>query len=463
MKLLPLIVGACAFIVASAYAWPYTVDDAFILARYARTIAEGAGYGMHGGEWTDGVTGPLGLVPGVVGTWASLDPVVVQKAVGVVAYLVAFIRVGALLPAARDRAVYALFAVGPASVAVWAIAGLETGLAAWAAGELLRSRIRGGTVAGVLALACVPWLRPELVPFAVVLATVGLPPRRMGFAVAVLAGSLLALIAFRVACFGSPLPLAVRAKPGELGHGLEYVASAVLLLSGVGGAVLMARGAGRRGPAVLAVGVALAVHIGAVALAGGDWMPGFRLFVPVIPAFAWFVASTCCDDGRLDGWSRVALAVAVIVFAADGPLEWHRARVAGVELAAAAERVRAVLDAHGGSTALVDVGRIPYPDTPVLDLGGITDPTVASLPGGHLDKRIDTALLDARDVRRVVLHSTSKPTLRGGQALGMRPFPVEARLLRDAAFRERYRPVRVERVSANYWYVVFRREAAGAN
>ncbi len=68
-------VAALAVLVVGAAAWPYTVDDAYIVARYASRIASGDGYTMNDGHATDGVTGPLGLVPGVIASAAGLDPV----------------------------------------------------------------------------------------------------------------------------------------------------------------------------------------------------------------------------------------------------------------------------------------------------------------------------------------------------------------------------------------------------
>ena len=42
-------------------------------------------------------------------------------------------------------------------------------------------------------------------------------------------------------------------------------------------------------------------------------------------------------------------------------------------------------------------------DFAVVDLAGVTDETVAMLPGGHTSKRIDDSLLRNRDVDAIVL------------------------------------------------------------
>jgi hypothetical protein len=39
----------------------------------------------------------------------------------------------------------------------------------------------------------------------------------------------------------------------------------------------------------------------------------------------------------------------------------------------------------------------------VLDLAGVTDPTIASLPGGHTSKRVPEGLVESRGVDHAVL------------------------------------------------------------
>ena len=54
--------ASAAVLGVGALAWPYTVDDAFIVARYAHNLAAGLGYAMNAHQPSDGVTGPLWLL-----------------------------------------------------------------------------------------------------------------------------------------------------------------------------------------------------------------------------------------------------------------------------------------------------------------------------------------------------------------------------------------------------------------
>src|SRR5687768_15820948 len=78
---IPLLGAACVLVVG-ALAWPYTVDDAFITARYARNWLAGAGYAMNPGQPSDGVTGPLWLLPHLVAIRLGLDPIASAKLTG---------------------------------------------------------------------------------------------------------------------------------------------------------------------------------------------------------------------------------------------------------------------------------------------------------------------------------------------------------------------------------------------
>ena len=60
----------------------------------------------------------------------------------------------------------------------------------------------------------------------------------------------------------------------------------------------------------------------------------------------------------------------------------------------------------------------------IVDLAGLTDPSIAVLPGGHTSKAVDLAMLLDRDVDTVVLYGE--------------PRIVEERLLRSAYFAEKF-------------------------
>ncbi|MEO0325625.1 MAG: hypothetical protein AAF447_21900, partial [Myxococcota bacterium] len=130
---LAAMLGLAAWCVAAA---PFTVDDAYIVARYGRRLVAGLGWTFRDGPPTDGVTGPLWVLPAALG--AAVEDLglagasmAFPKALGAGAALAA---AGVLTASAGRRFggaapwVAALLAV-QAQLALWSVAGLETGLA----------------------------------------------------------------------------------------------------------------------------------------------------------------------------------------------------------------------------------------------------------------------------------------------------------------------------------------------
>jgi hypothetical protein len=467
---LALGVGLGGVLLVAVLAWPYTVDDAFITARYACNIAAGRGYAMNAHDPSDGVTGPLWLVPGTIACAARIDPVLAAKAIGLLCALVA---IALLLRALRRRAggraaacVAALVLALSPSIATWAVAGLETGaatlgvtLAALAAIRRPRPAAWSLGAAGAL----LAWLRPELaLSYGVLLAYVALRDRRAA-ARALAAASLGAgaLIAFRLALFGDVVPLAYRAKSGTLAYGLSYTTSSVVLATTLAGVVLAVRAVQRGGAAERALAAALIAHLAALVLAGGDWMPGYRLLVPVLPLYAWLAGVGAVRGFRAHRW----LGVALVALACALPALDLVTRIGDMR-ASTAERARAVelagwLRAHARSVALVDVGVIGYASgLPVVDLGGLTDPRIARAPGGHLDKRIAPAYLRERDPDAIVLHTSNTPQVGPDRRLlpGNEFFAVERRVAEMRFVRERYRVARAVHYARDYEYIVLVRD-----
>jgi hypothetical protein len=136
-------------------------------------------------------------------------------------------------------------------------------------------------------------------------------------------------------------------------------------------------------------------------LAGGDWMPLSRLAVTVLPTVV-LAAAYLLGRGSL-GWSvpRLGLALCgqIFAFVQAGPAA---AGVGDKRMAVIAQL--APLLSSSRSVAALDVGWVgAATDASIVDLAGITDPTVAALPGGHTSKRIPPSLLLARDVDTLVV------------------------------------------------------------
>ncbi|MCB9591703.1 MAG: hypothetical protein H6719_03120 [Sandaracinaceae bacterium] len=459
--------GAAATAGVAAAAWPWTVDDAWVTARYARRILAGEGYTFVDGPPTDGVTGPLGLVPDLLGEALAGDPMLGAKLAGGIAAAlgVALVIRRAGRESARHAVVTAVLVALWPLVGIWSVAGLETGLATLAACGVAVALVEGRAVGLGLAVAAMAWLRPEAAPAcAVALALFSREHgRRSAPAWALAVTGALAVVAFRLALFGQPLPLSAAAKPADLGHGLEYTARAFLVVLGVFGALpvfFAVRAPGpRRGLAFV-----LGVHVLAVVLAGGDWMPGFRLFVPWLPALALVMAGPIAE--RLEPGARarrvgaVALAVgAVAVPAFAGALALLDARAGGAARDAAGAELAAYLRATSQRVALVDVGYLGFAsDRDLVDLGGITDPVIGRLAGGHVDKAIDPGLLLERDPDTIVLCSRIPPVVdEQGHLQRFAGHPVEGRVAAMPWVRAQMRVTRVEPYAPGVWYVVLSR------
>lgn len=438
--------AALAVIALGLAAWPYTVDDAYVVSRYARRLATGLGWTFVDGPPTDGVTGPLWMLPAWLGEMLGLGAPVLQKATGLAAA-----AAGAWWLARHAGWPAALVLATQSTLAIWGVAGLETGAAVLlgaVAAVAARPGARGrrsewqlGASLGLLA-----WVRPELAPFAAVL-LVAKGSRR---AWALAASLALALIVFRVAMFGSPWPLPMLAKPADLGSGATYVARAVIFTTGLAGLPLAFFGARQRGRAL---GLAIVAQLLTLAVAGGDWMPGWRLVAPLLPGYALLCAAGYRTFPACSRVPRWYLGLACLAGLLDAGVQLPAVRDAG-----AARRAAAPLAAEVGaleSVALVDVGYLTWrSDVHVFDLGGITEPVVARAEGGHLDKAIPLGWLAEEPPEVVLVHASVPPRVDDeGRLETLAGYPVERELAASRWLRAHYRHRRDIAYSPGYLYV----------
>ncbi len=469
---LPEVVAGGGLTLLAILALPYAVDDAFIVFRYADNLAAGAGWTFNAGAPpSDGVTGPLWVVPAWLAVVTGLSPVWVARGVGLAGGVIA-----ALLVVRRLRgrcggrrgswAAAALLALMP-QLAIWCIAGLSTGAAAaLATGAALAATARPHPRPFVLGgcIAALAWLRPELAPFAsVLLGGAALRGRRVGMrAFAVAACGAASVLAFRLYLFGDPLPLSFYAKPADVPFGVGYAVRGAMVLTGIGGIGLVALSSliGRRDDRLL--GVALLVHLAAIAVAGGDWMPGFRLHAPVLPIYAWVAGALFTrPPPRIVAPKVLGVALLVMALVVPGLDAWvqvPRASDAGLVRRTDGGRVAETLRAHGDSVALVDIGYLGYlSGLRVVDLGGVTDEVIAHASGGHADKEIDLGYLDSRAPELVVLNSRDEPVIDDDGRVHLRgALPVEHRLARSGWLTRGYTLLRVMPYGEGY-YVLFGR------
>src|SRR5690606_30666658 len=139
----------------------------------------------------------------------------------------------------------------------------------------------------------------------------------------------------------------------DAAHGLYYAAGA-LLFSGPP-VLLVARRAYRdASPRTRAIAVAAGAHVVSLVLVGGDWMPLYRLFVPVLPGIVLAGAELLVrwlSRGLVASTRVVASAVAGPTAGRSGP----RAARVGAQRAALIAAARPAL-AGARRIAALDVG-----------------------------------------------------------------------------------------------------------
>ncbi len=169
--------GAAAALGVAIF-WGFTVDDAWITARVAWRLANGAGYRFNAaGPPVDAVT-PLGWVYALV-PFARRSPagaLQFARYSGAIAWIVAAAWFGSNARRAAKNPYYTIGLFAGAPLGAWSSAGMETGfivaLCTLALGESL-----GATLAAAIAAA----LRPELIPFCSILALRRIGSKRKDF------------------------------------------------------------------------------------------------------------------------------------------------------------------------------------------------------------------------------------------------------------------------------------------
>jgi hypothetical protein len=443
-----MLLGVLAALGPALWMWGFTVDDALIPVRYARHLSAGLGWRFGDGASTDGVTPlpwPLFLVP-LARTGTALDVLVRAKLLGLAAWVVAGAALGravGLERAAPGWARGAILAVVALSVplAAHGVSGLETPLAtllATSAVVLCRRPWAAALCAGLAAS-----FRPEMAPWACALAaglslSSGEGPRGVMRAVA------LALVPFgvcavvRALAWGRPAPLAVWAKPSDVAHGLAYAAAGAVVA--VLPVLVAAPRALARTPRGMAIAVAAIVQGAVIVGVGGDWMPYARLWVPVLPSLAYAGALVAARAATAATVIRfvVAIGLASALLVRNG----GEGRRVGPDRAALVARARPWL-ADAKRIAALDIGWVSAAtDADVLDLAGVTDPEVASLPGGHTSKRVGAMFLLGRDPDALLLYAP-KGLPAGALADWQQaeyPRVVEARLAHDEVIERHFAP-----------------------
>ncbi len=426
------------------------------------------GYSYNDGVPSDGVTGPLWLLPMLAALGLGFEPLCAAKLAGLAgsALSAAWCVVRARRRASGGWLAWwtAALTVSSVSLSVWSVAGLETGAGALAFTSMALATTARPRPNGVLlgvSIALAAWLRPELCFAATAcLACTTLRSRDQALR-ALLIGLVGAscLLAFRLRMFGDWLPLSAYAKPAELGHGVRYLLAAFARLdtwlSLVFAAIVVVRG---RAEDRMHASI-ISAHVVGCVLAGGDWMPGFRLFAPLVPLSALTLASGARALRDVRAFQANALLTAIVLLGLLGLVrELPAARVAGQNRSKQVPRLAKEVSSPVGSIMAVDIGALgDLTNAPMLDLGGLVDPHVAHARGGHLDKKIDEAWVERNRPQWIALHSAIRPDVSADRRLlRLSGYRVEERVARLPFVRAHYRVTHVQRYGNGYFYVILR-------
>ncbi len=460
------------YVAHSAYLWAYVNDDAYITFRYSRFLSMGRGPYYNIGEHVEGYTNFLLmlLLTPIIGLFGESSAAPFAKCLGIACGGLALVSVSLLVrrvdrgsndsPIRGTTAAIlapALVAVSP-SYTLNSTSGLETMLFAGclSLGLLLghlsleKGRWRGAGIA----FACATLTRPEgillfaiywfaqlivargaVIEFIRDLAKRGRaawPSHRLVVGVfaidaIIVVGVFAAHLVFRLIAYdGEWLPNTYYAKAGGFWKvdAASYIRAGALKPFfdsygiGVGIAVIgwLFSGSTRRRTIPLFFIATIGTLLPFVT--GSDWMLGFRLLMPFLPALAGIVAIGWCRIAsfvvRQPRWLGPPLVLLCV------PLLWYlqteyrtflhdysEARARGYEKGhtALAKWLRAGAAQKGDTVALMDIGIVGYlcVDQNILDITGLTDRAIAKSQGRFMDKRYDPAYVVERKPEFIVL------------------------------------------------------------
>lgn len=447
------------------YFFGYTVDEAYISARYARNLKDGMGLVLNPSERVEGYTNFLLVVSQALVPHRGESAMLFTKGLCMACSLVslwlltglALRHHGSLLGATLGGL---LFVVNGA-VAVSAVTGLEThlfcvlvtgGCVAYLRGERRRELLS----ASLFAVSCL--VRPEGFLFsAVTLLHLWVRDRRRAVRWVCLWTSLvLPLVLWRRAYYGAWVPNTFFAKTGgglhQVSRGAGYLKSFLNEYGRIGLfslavlPFLRARIDWRRSYQ-LAV---LSPYLVYVAYTGGDWIPHFRLIVPILPLLFSLLGEGISIVVRpvLAGHGAWRPARASVLVALLGLLVFDVGNQSyylhmGTDLWAKGYRHahRFMGDwlreeaAQKGAVALMDIGIVSYfSHRNVVDITGLTEPWIARAEGGWLKKSYPVAHLLDLEPAYIILVSRGKLPEEGFSS----SFPIDQRIFDDPGFRESY-------------------------
>jgi arabinofuranosyltransferase len=390
-------------------------DDAYISLRFARNLLDHGVLDWNLGERVEGYTNFLHIIATVLVMALGAEPVLAVRIVNALAVAalaaICWTALTRVLPGpafARERAIGLALVLLAAPLPLWLLGGLETVMTTalvTAAVALVLSFTPDGDsqartpgvssllAAGILFGAAV-LTRPDAAAIAaaamlgiLIFHTGSFQSRVRSVAVIAAPAALIVLahLAWRYSYYGDVVPNTFYAKVGipvlpRLMNGVSYLPRLVLELPALLLALNLARLALDRGRMTAQIGilsVVLVVHLASIVWAGGDHMPGARMFLPCIGLAGLVTALTIAAqpvDLRPD-FTFAAVAVALFGFLAFGQQKMDPAAYVGRAVGLHLDQT----ERPGSLVALSTAGSVPFhaPNLRYIDMLGLVDRTIA--------------------------------------------------------------------------------------
>ncbi len=484
--------GALAVCCALAQMWYFSrfvVDDAYISFRYAENFIHGNGLVFNPGEYVEGYTNFLWVVLLGLLNRLGLEMETAARVLGGMTSLLTLWGTFWLSQEIREssctsNSVFShslsmaavLYVATAPAFGIWSVAGLETPLFACiliaAVNRHVREETRGLFPLSALLFAVAALVRPEgVLYFGLTMVSAGifrLRKQRQSFLglwkpIVLFLPFVSAHIIWRWSYYGSLVPNTFYMKAGDGFQlsGIKYIYDFFLAYGGTPifiCCVLLLLLYRYQAYWVQYVLLLLSISLCYFVYVGGDWMPGFRFFVPLLPLFflclqAGFDVLYRQFSGPRRRLMTTGVAVLVLAVLANNLYQLY-----------VTPRIDTRLDGHviighwlrqhaepDDVLAAIDIGAMAYlSGLWTIDYFGLADAHIARLkpqmyefePGfwGHQTVRVksDTDYVLSQTPRFIELNTRNSPTSTE-QTIPADPY--SALMFRNTQFRDNYHPV----------------------
>lgn len=336
--------AALLFLAGIAALFPFTVDDAFIVMRYARNLVEHGELSFNLGEPVNALTSPLhGLISSALAFGFGVDRLELANKLFSVALVLGSTSFAAraLFRSAPERLLFAALGLLSPFMLLWTVGGLETPILSAlivlilvAYVELLRGDEERPSLVSLLhaliglAVLCRADSIVFLAPMSIHVWLRGRQWRSTRVGIALLILIVATWYGFACLHYGAPLPTSAYVKllraPRPLLDNLGYTAEFALFSGGLplAALIVLSRRSARSQRRPLRLGLAWVgvplLFLYSASHSAQHMFFGFRFFVPYLPVLAAIVVDALIIDRR-----SISLSLSALVVTCQGVLVLH--------------------------------------------------------------------------------------------------------------------------------------------